>query len=366
MARSANIPLFIRLSLQSLILISASFYGVFHPNEASANFSSIVSSFFTNTTEAADAPNNEPPIRTINSQNVALLSVAVSSDPTSTASATTDINIINNSALMAEAGPLGTIVDIEELNADADTISVYIVRGGDTIQRIADMFDVSVNTIVWGNDLRGPKDIKVGQELIILPISGIKYTIKKGDTISAIAKRYRGDIDEILRFNNFDKGQKLRVGDEIIIPNGEIRPSTPTTRKSGLTKVIKTYIDEAVDSLNYYIRPVVRGRRTQGLHGRNGIDIAPDCKCVGREALLASAAGNILVAKSGGWGGGYGNYVVISHPNGTQTLYAHMHSVTVRSGESIAQGEIIGSIGSSGNSTGPHVHFEIRGARNPF
>lgn len=343
------------------------FSTIFYTETAEASLGSVITSLFTTPTEAADSPNNDSLFRTISSQNVALLLAAQSSEPAPASIGATDINIINNSALIADSGPLGTIADVDEPELGVDTISVYTVRDGDTIQKIANMFSVSVNTIVWGNDLKGPKDIKVGQELIILPVNGIKYTIKKGDTILGIAKRYKGDADEIIRFNNLEKGQKLAVGDDIIIPNGEAVPVSRST--SGIhvvSKIIKIFIDETIDSLSYYIRPVLHGRKTQGVHGKNGVDIAPDCRCVGKESLLAAAAGNVLIAKTGGWNGGYGNYVVISHSNGTQTLYGHMYSVVVHSGDQVGQGEVIGTIGNSGNSTGPHVHFEIRGANNPF
>jgi murein DD-endopeptidase MepM/ murein hydrolase activator NlpD len=81
---------------------------------------------------------------------------------------------------------------------------------------------------------------------------------------------------------------------------------------------------------------------------------------------MASASGKVIVAKSGGWNGGYGSYVVISHPNGTQTLYGHLSAVTVSVGDEVSQGQTIGRMGSTGKSTGVHLHFEIRGARNPF
>jgi murein DD-endopeptidase MepM/ murein hydrolase activator NlpD len=338
---------------------------VLSPKQAEASFTSFISSVFTKTTEAADS-SGDTSIRTISSQNVALLSVGSTFDLAHDVGLLTDINIVSNSALMAETGPMGTIVDVEELDGDSDTISVYVVRSGDTLLGIARMYDVSVNTIIWGNNLKGPKDIKIGQELIILPVSGIKYTINKGDTIAGIAKKYKGDVDEIISFNNLEKGAKLVAGEEIIIPNGEIKAVAVAPAKPGTTKLIKTFINEAIDAISYYIRPVVNGRKSQGLHGKNGVDIAPGCRCVGKESLLASAAGNVLIARTGGWNGGYGNYVVISHPNGTQTLYGHMHSVTVKPGEQVAQGEVIGTVGSSGNSSGPHVHFEIRGAKNPF
>ncbi len=335
---------------------------VFYSSSAHASFASAVSSLFTNTTEAADAP-SDPPVRTISSQNVSLLAAVAAFDPSPT-STDTDLNIVSDSALMSDAGPLGTIADVNDQEGGVDNISVYTVRSGDTIQKIAKMFGVSVNTIVWGNDLSGPKDIKVGQDLVILPIDGIVYTVKKGDTLASIAKKYKGDMDEILRFNNITK---ISVGDQIIIPNGEITVvPTIVNRIHIVSKIIKIFIDDSIDSLAYYIRPLVHGHKSQGLHGKNGIDIAPDCHCVGKEPLLAAAAGNVIIAKVGGWNGGYGNYVVINHPNNTQTLYGHMYSVAVHPGEYVQQGETIGTVGASGNATGPHVHFEIRGAPNPF
>ncbi len=82
--------------------------------------------------------------------------------------------------------------------------------------------------------------------------------------------------------------------------------------------------------------------------------------------IRAAAAGEVIVSKTGGWNGGYGNYIVIKHANGTQTLYAHNSSNAVSAGASVAQGEVIGYVGNTGRSTGSHLHFEVRGAKNPF
>ncbi|HEU5114585.1 MAG TPA: M23 family metallopeptidase, partial [Candidatus Paceibacterota bacterium] len=82
--------------------------------------------------------------------------------------------------------------------------------------------------------------------------------------------------------------------------------------------------------------------------------------------IHAAASGVVIIARSGGYNGGYGSYVVISHPNGTQTLYAHMSKVIAHQGDAVEQGDLIGLVGSTGKSTGPHVHFEVRGAVNPF
>ncbi len=366
LARLANIPLFLGLYLKGPIFASILMCLVLFAPRAQAGVISFVANLLTDITQAANT-SSAPTVRTISSQNVAILAAAINNDPvTSIESSTADLTIVDDSALMAESGPLGTIADVEEFGADADTISVYVVRSGDTLSGIAKMFGVSTNTILWGNDLRSSKEIRIGQELVILPVTGIKYIIKRGDTVQSIAKRYGGSVDEIVGFNNLDRGQKLTIGDEIIIPNGELVVATPSKKGPGPTKVIKTYINEAINSLDYFIRPVLRGRRTQGLHGKNGIDFAPQCRCSGKEPILAAADGWVLVARNSGWNGGFGNYVVIAHSNGTQTLYGHMASVTVGAGQFVGQGEKIGYVGSSGNSSGPHVHFEIRGAKNPF
>jgi murein DD-endopeptidase MepM/ murein hydrolase activator NlpD len=108
---------------------------------------------------------------------------------------------------------------------------------------------------------------------------------------------------------------------------------------------------------------LVGGVRTQGVHGYNAVDLGA---AVGTP-FMASAAGEVIVARATGWNGGYGQYVVIRHDNGTQTLYSHASGIVVGVGQRVVQGQVIGYVGSTGRSTGPHLHFEIRGGpRNPF
>ncbi|MFA7310107.1 MAG: M23 family metallopeptidase, partial [Candidatus Paceibacterota bacterium] len=115
--------------------------------------------------------------------------------------------------------------------------------------------------------------------------------------------------------------------------------------------------------IGYYMAPLSRYTETQGIHGYNGVDLAAP---VGTP-IMASANGDVIIAKAGGYNGGYGSYVVISHGNGSQTLYAHMSKVSTYDGAHVVQGQVIGYVGSTGKSTGAHVHFEIRnGIRNPF
>jgi len=299
-----------------------------------------------------------------NSQTVALLKAPLSPNPSIGGG---EVVIVDESAIMSELTSSG--------NSGSDTvtssgqISLYVVRTGDSISQIAKMFGVSVNTIVWGNDLSGGI-IKEGQMLVILPITGVQHTIKSGDTIDSIAKKYKSDAQEVRQFNNLSVSTKLVIGETIIIPDGEIAPSVKVPKVSGKSKtapdsfygVSKNPLPVQEVNDGFYARPLVGGKKTQGIHGYNAVDIAAP---VGTP-LLASADGTVIISKSTGWNGGYGMYVVISHSNGTQTLYAHMSSIIVSVGTNVVKGRVIGSVGSTGKSTGPHVHFEIRGARNPF
>lgn len=267
------------------------------------------------------------------------------------------ISVVRDNAILAPLNPLGTM-PVANGHA-AGQIFIYTIRPGDNIGNIAKTFDVTVNTILWANSISNIRSLKVGDQLIILPVSGIKYEVKKGDTLASIAKKYRATAEDITQFNGLAAGEEPTSGATIIIPNGELTESTPVggTDTGQLNSFGNLPLYEG-----FYIRPISGGRRSRGIHGYNGIDLANTCGL----PVLASADGTVIIARGSGWNGGYGRYVAISHLNGTQTLYAHMKELNVTPGQTVRQGEVIGSIGSSGNSTGCHVHFEVRGAKNPF
>jgi len=263
-----------------------------------------------------------------------------------------EISIVDGSALIQEVGVIGTQADI--MDSKSTRISLYVVRQGDSLSVIAKMFGVSVNTIVWANNIRGP--IREGNELVILPISGVSHKVAKGDTVRSIATKYKADIDDILNYNDLKLNSVLEAGSVVLVPDGEIQLAPLVTATSRLRNAGGPLYKD------YYLRPIDGGRKTQGLHGYNGVDIgAPS-----GSPVYASADGVVLLARSYGYNGGYGQYIVVSHANGTQTLYAHLSRVLISSGEVVLKGQTIGLIGSSGKSTGSHVHFEIRGAMNPF
>lgn len=295
-----------------------------------------------------------------------LLRAATNTDPNPDKGLGDSIHTSDN-AMLAYAGPSGTTADIES-STPPDRISVYVVRKGDTLSEIAAMFNVSVNTIIWANNLSGPGSAHVGDTLIILPISGVKRTIVKGDTLASIAKKYSADANEIAQFNGLDPQASLVVGSTIIIPGADAGSVsvkvTPARKSSGSVKVgSEPYLGGSGSSQpGYYSNPVPGARITQGLHGWNGIDFG----AARGTPIRAAAEGTVIIARSSGWNGGYGKYVVITHSNGTQTLYSHLSSVIVSAGQSVGSGQNIGYIGSTGLSTGVHLHFEVRGAANPF
>jgi murein DD-endopeptidase MepM/ murein hydrolase activator NlpD len=299
-----------------------------------------------------------------NSQNLSLLQNTTNYDLTSSRGGG-DITVVDDEALMSESGPSGTMADIDNSSVTGQ-ISKYTVRKGDTLSAIAKMFGVSTNTVLWANNLSS-KTVKEGQVLVILPVSGTIHTVAKGDTLKSIAKKYKGDVDEIAQFNELGTNATLAVGDTVIIPDGEstvVAPAYSSTAKV----TAKAHDTNGPAYSGYYIRPLVGGIRTQSLHGFNAIDFGAKKGT----PILASAAGEVIISKTSGWNSGYGRYVVISHYNGTQTLYAHLNDNFVYEGQTVYQGQPVGSMGNTGKviaspgGDGTHLHFEIRGAKNPF
>jgi murein DD-endopeptidase MepM/ murein hydrolase activator NlpD len=347
---------------------------LFVPLFASASF---FSDLLIGTASADDAASSS-----YNSQTIPLLTPAVNIDPSQTFGG--NLAIADASALMPQDGPAGTEADIVNRPATSQ-ISVYTVQPGDTLSDIATLFDVPVNTIVWSNDIKNGV-IQSGEQLTILPVAGIQHTVLKGETMDSLATKYHSDAHDIALYNNLADGAALPVGQVIIIPNGEPAgtnnssstntSTSSTTHSTHVAHVAISHTSKDVDAPaepylggsgpavpGYFAWPLNGGIVTQGLHGWNAVDIGASTGT----SIYAAALGTVIVAKdNGAWNGGYGNYVVIQHPNGLQTLYAHMSRVMATVGETVTQGETIGKVGMTGLATGPHLHFEVRGAVNPF
>lgn len=295
-----------------------------------------------------------------NSQTIDFLEAAANIDPKGSMGGG-DITILDDTALVPDSGPSGTIADIKSNDYQGD-VNLYVVREGDTLPKIAKLFQINLNTILWANNLNSNSAIHKGDTLIILPIDGVQHTVKRGDTIQGIAKKYGAKVSDILEFNDLIAGQVIEAGDTLLVPNG-----TQGGSLSGTTPKASTHLTTSLPSVaGYFSNPLPGARRTQGIHGYNGVDLAASTGT----PILAAADGVVVVSHfrplTDPWFGGYGNYVDINHPNGTQTRYAHMSAVYVSVGAQISKGQPIGEVGSTGKSTGPHLHFEVHGAKNPF
>lgn len=277
------------------------------------------------------------------------------------------IDVVGEAAVVAPEGPQSAGDDhSHNLHAHQKQASIYVVREGDTLSEVAEMFGVSVETIVWANNIEGgsisPEDV-----LIILPTSGVRHEAEEGDTISSIAERYDASAEDIREYNQLENDDDLAVGAIIDVPGGEIPEEAPAEKPSQANvqvaagSSVQTTQNTSVAS-GYYAHPVPGSVVTQRAHGYNAVDFGASTG----SSVLASASGRVTKSINAGWNGGYGKFIVVEHDNGTETLYSHLNNVIVSRGQRVVKGQVIGYLGSTGRSTGPHLHFEIRGAHNPF
>ncbi len=237
----------------------------------------------------------------------------------------------------------------------------YTVQSGDAVSFIASDYGVSIDTILWANNLSSVDNIKSGQILRIPPVSGVIHKVKKGDTLAALSKKYGVEEEKIVEFNSLPQNGELRVDDEIIIPDGQIK-STYIASSGSKVSASKVTRFSYLPSLGDYFFIPNYGFNWGRIHGRNGVDVANSCGT----PIYAAADGNIITADSAGWNGGFGKYIKIAHPNGTETLYAHLSKILIGVGDTVTRGQLIGNMGTTGRSTGCHVHLEVHGAKNPL
>jgi len=237
-------------------------------------------------------------------------------------------------------------------------IKTYVVVSGDNPEKIAAVFGISTNTLLWANGLKDGNIIKPGQKLIILPINGVRIKVSSKDTLAFLAKKYQGKEDEIIAFNGLPSDGVLAAGEYIIIPGGEMpETAAPKTTKPASPK----YASSTQKAGSWLIIPAT-GRNWGRTHSYNGVDISNPCGT----PVYAAAAGKAILSDASGWNGGYGKYIKIQHSNGVITLYAHASSLLVGEGDFVDQGQLIAYMGTTGRSTGCHLHFEVRGAKNPL
>ncbi|HOB34896.1 MAG: M23 family metallopeptidase [Firmicutes bacterium] len=236
----------------------------------------------------------------------------------------------------------------KEYKEQREQVITYVVQKGDTLTAIAAAFGVSVASIAASNGIANPHLIYPGQELKFPAVTGLLYTVAPGDELEALAEKYQIDVETIWFANALDSSE-LQPGSTLILPGAKLPEPPP------FASVVSR--SPSLRSVPGLIWPL-RGRITSGfgMRGRSfhgGIDIAGP---TGRP-IYAAAAG---VVTDCGWRGSYGYMVEIRHNEQTATLYAHASEILVKKGERVQQGQLIARVGSTGNSTGPHLHFEVR------
>lgn len=238
----------------------------------------------------------------------------------------------------------------------------HTVEDGETISSIASRYNLTLDTLLWENNLTERSTIRPGQTLRILPVDGVRHKVKKGETIYTIAKRYGLDQTQAqgivnYPFNEFqdDENFTLTVGQFLMVPDG-VKPTETVQTVARPRQAVQITPDAgAVSPTGSFVWPAA-GRITQAYRFyHKAIDIANS----GGGPILAADSGTVIVA---GWpdNSGYGNRVVIDHGNGYVTLYAHMSVIQVQAGQTVSRGSVLGQMGSTGRSTGVHLHFEIR------
>lgn len=256
----------------------------------------------------------------------------------------------------------------EPVTIDRLEFITHVVKAGETISQIADQYNLMPETILWTNKISVDDPISPGLELIILPFDGLVYTVQDGDTLSDIADRFDADIDEVTALNNITP-DNLMADLDLVIPTTFANSSYLLARGGQgydldeNPELQHTGSNSTHPSVNRggWLHPVPGGVVTQGLHGSNAVDFGAP---VGTK-VLASDGGTVTISQTG-YNGGYGTVIEINHHDGTTTRYAHLSKLLVTVGQKVSAGELIGYVGNTGRSTGPHLHFEVYNATNPF
>lgn len=256
------------------------------------------------------------------------------------------------SAAVVSYNPYESALETVISTKPRSSIEEYAVKGGDTLETIAKKFDISVDTIKWANDLETDV-IKPGETLQIPPVTGVVHKVVSGDTVYSIAKKYGSDAQGIVNFpfNDFADLDTfaLTAGQTLYVPGGAIRPV-----QQAPSSFFVAQIQAGARGTSSFIWPT-SGMVTQyPAWYHMALDIANPSG----PAVLAADSGTVIYAGCITYG--YGCHIIIDHGNGYQTLYGHMSSYGPDAGAAVGQGQQIGIMGSTGRSTGTHLHFEIR------
>jgi murein DD-endopeptidase MepM/ murein hydrolase activator NlpD len=232
----------------------------------------------------------------------------------------------------------------KEYTAPSLKLMTYRVKKGDSLFGLARKFNVSVDSIITANNLRNAYYLRIGTELKIPSMSGIFYTVKEGDNLSIIANRYGATVLDIADINDLNSSV-IHAKQRLFLPGGSL---SAWERSVAIGEVFKAPVKGRITSrMGFRTDPFTKKRAYH-----TGVDFA---NRIGT-SVHASQLGRVLFC---GYKGNYGKTVIVVHPQGYETLYAHLDKIMVKKGQAVNQGEKIATVGNSGRSTGPHLHFEV-------
>lgn len=290
-----------------------------------------------------------------------------------------DLTVPGSIALLPGAEDQGIPGDVQIQRTTTET---YVIQPGDVISTIASRYGVTVGTILWANGLNQRSYIQPGDKIKIPPVSGVLHKVKKGDTLTKLAATYKSNLDEILTVNRLAPGASITPGDELVIPGGtppavatprpvainsSIRPDVPLSRIRN--KALDVY-QEITGKNDARPKPedlpegtIAKGKLLWPTHLRvinqyygwkhTGVDIDGDYV----DAIYASEDG--VVEKAGWNSGGYGLMILIDHGSNNKTRYGHASKLFVKAGDTVKRGQVIAMVGTTGRSTGTHLHYEV-------
>ncbi len=261
-----------------------------------------------------------------------------------------DLDFLSDQQITSKTGGVPEIQ--ERLIPKREKTEVYVIQEGDTLGHVAELFGLNLSTILWSNNLSFRSTIQPGDSIKVLPMDGVIHKVKSVDTLSRIARKYNVESKDVKKYNKLASADSLSIGKELMIPGGEPPSRSSSVRRTASVASLFVPPPKNVPS-GGWVWPTDWRVITQYYGWKHtGLDVDGDYST----HSYASREGRVIYS---GWRGGYGLTVEIDHGDGYVTRYAHHSKNFVRVGEIVNAGDAIARTGSTGRSTGTHIHFEV-------
>lgn len=260
------------------------------------------------------------------------------------------------SFVLEEIGRRAKVEETKQREAAPLEMKEYVVQQGDTLWSVANNFNLDINTLFGCNSLKNPDVLSPGTKLLVPNQDGVLHKVEKGDTLAALSKKFGVHPEAVTLANGFAEGAGLEAGKSIFLP-GAKPVVVATTSRSGSSAALSGFRWPVAGRISSPF-----GWRRDPFSGRKDFHTGLDIRAPSGRTIVAAKAGTVVYS---GWMGGYGRVIVINHGGGYTTLYAHCSKLLAAKGKKVSAGQAVAQVGSSGRSTGPHLHFEVRVNNSP-